>query len=393
MSPSTPSAWRLRARLLALGAVLVAFDVVAVAAAYVLAHVALGLAPLFAYQFDHLFWTMSFDYVPLWVALAVGTPLTLVVQSVFGYRMTLRDALEGGERAAERTPDSVAAMREKIDWSETARTVGDRVERLAHTANMTAPDVTVVESAAPNSFVAGRPGEQTLFATTTLVDRLDDDELDAVLAHELAHLKNGDAFVMTAAAFLPAVTTRFNAALGRYLTRSALAGWLLGRGETDGEETKSDDEGDSSHGFTQADFAMIPFALVAMPTAAALYLASAACYRLLSRIREYSADAGGVAICGSPAALAGALESLTGDRRPTADVRTARTGVRELCVLPYAITNGERETPSTRAARIARRWDRFCERVLPDSHPDVTDRLDALGARQTALDGGGESPR
>ncbi|WP_135304615.1 M48 family metallopeptidase [Haloarcula amylovorans] len=393
MSPSTPTTWRLRARLLALGAVLVAFDIVAVAAAYVLAHVAFGLAPLFAYQYDHLFWTMSFDYVPLWVALAVGTPLTLVVQSVFGYRMTLRDALADGERTAEQTPDSVAAMREKIDRSATARTVSDRVERLAYTANMTTPDVSVIESAAPNSFVAGRPGEQTLFVTTTLLERLDDDELDAVLAHELAHLKNGDAFVMTAAAFLPAVTTRFNAALGRYLTQSVLAGWFLGRGETGGEETNGDDDDDSSHGFTQADFAMIPFALVAMPTVAALYLASTACYRLLSRIREYSADAGGVAICGSPAALAGALETLTGDQRPTADVRAAQTGVRELCVLPYAIANGESETPTTRAARIAHRWNQFCERVLPDSHPDVTDRLDALGARQTDLDGRDGSAR
>ncbi|GGN96162.1 MULTISPECIES: M48 family metallopeptidase [Haloarcula] len=372
----------LRARLVALIAVLVAFDVVAVAAAYVLAHVALGLAPLLAYQWDSLFWTMSFDYVPLRPVLLVGTPLTLLAQSVFGYRMTLQDALADGERTAERTPEDVEAMRAKIDRADTAQAVRDRVERLAHTANMTTPDVTVVASSTPNSFVAGRPGEQTLFVTTALLDALDDAELDAVLAHELAHLKNGDAFVMTAAAFLPAVTARFNAVLADQCRHLAIVGRLLG------SDAEADDEDDGSSGFGHHQIAVQLFALVAMPTAAALNLASTACYRLLSRIREYAADSGGVAICGSPAAMASALETLTADRRPTADYRTARTGVRELCVLPYALDEAGDDPTTDRTGRVGRLWRRGCERVLPDSHPDVADRIDALGERQVDVDGG-----
>jgi len=370
----------LRARLVALIAVLVAFDVVAVAAAYVLAHVAAGVAPLVVYQYEHLFWSLGFDIVPLWPVLLVGTPLVLVCQSVVGYRMTLRDARD--EDAIHPEPDSVPEMRGKTSRHETAQRLRDRVERLAQMADMSPPDVTVLDAETPNSFVASRPGERTLFATTALVDRLDDRELDAVLAHELAHLKNGDAFVMTAAAFLPTVSGRFIRALGDALRHSALLSWFLG---------DSDEDDSTWCGNGQFSLAVFLFAFVAVPVTAALYLASTACYRLLSRIREYAADAGGVAICGSPAALASALELLTENQRPTDDIRTADTGVRELCVVPHAIENESTDPPGGRGDRIAKRWRAVTERALPGSHPDVEDRIAALQERQSALDQRGQS--
>jgi heat shock protein HtpX len=364
----------LRARLVALIAVLVAFDAVAVAAAYVLAHVAAGVAPLVVYQYEHLFWSLGFDIVPLWPVVLVGTPLVLVCQSVFGYRMTLRDARDGD--ALDPEPDGVPAMRDKTGRHETARRLRNRVERLAHMADMSPPNVAVLDAETPNSFVASRPGDQTLFATTGLVDRLDDRELDAVLAHELAHLKNGDAFVMTAAAFLPTVSGRFIRTLGDVLRHSILLSWVLG---------DSDEDDSSWSGNGQFSIAVFLFALVAVPITAALYLASTASYRLLSRIREYAADAGGVAICGSPAALASALETLTENTRPTADIRAADTGVRELCVVPHAIDDAADPADGV-DDRLARRWHSVTERVLPGSHPDVDDRIAALRERQSALD-------
>ncbi|MFB6222605.1 MAG: M48 family metallopeptidase [Haloarcula sp.] len=370
----------LRARLVALIAVLVAFDVVAVVAAYVLAHVAAGVAPLVVYQYEHLFWSMGFDIVPLWPVLLVGTPFVLVCQSLFGYQMTLRDARDESSRDPE--PDSVPEMRDKISSHETAQRIENRVERLAHIADMSTPDVTVLNAETPNSFVASRPGEQTLFATTALVDRLDDQELDAVLAHELAHLKNGDAFVMTAGAFLPTVSGRFLEVIGGMLRHSFLLSWFLGSGD----ETEDEDDNSAWSGSGQLSVAVFLFAIVAMPVTAALYLSSTACYRLLSRIREYAADAGGVAICGSPASLASALETLTADHRPETDLRTAETGVRELCVVPYGIEDDDAELPAGRAGRLARRWSALTERVLPGSHPDIDDRIDALRDRQSSLD-------
>ncbi|KAA9406773.1 protease [Haloarcula sp. CBA1131] len=381
MAPRPSTTWSLRARLLALVVVLVAFDAVAVAVAYVLGHVAFGLLPLVGYDTGTLFWTMGFDIVPLWPVVLVGTPLVLAVQSIYGYRMTLRDSGTTATESRASNPESVDAMRAKIRRSETADHLRERVARLAQTADMATPDVTVIDSETPNSYVASRPGEQTLVVTTALVDQLDDAELDAVIAHELAHLKNGDAFVMTAAAFLPTVSALFTRTLGKTLQYSMFFHWFLGGDDEDGTWVA----GGNIH------LVMLLFAVIAIPVTATLYLASTACYRLLSRIREYAADAGGVAICGSPAALASALETLTDDQRPTTDIRTAETGVRELCVIPHAIASDEQTPPEGRAERLAHRWRSVSERLLPGSHPDVADRIAALEDHQSALDRRGQS--
>jgi len=379
MLTSMPSTLRLRARLVALFAVLVAFDVAFVAALYVLAHVALGLAPLLAYDVDGLFWSMSFDIVPLWLVLVVGTPLTLVLQSVFGYRQTLQDVARGDIGPDKNLKNVVLADRSppEAEPEETvvaAPALRDRVARLAQTAGVEPPRVSVVDSETPNSYVAGSFGERTLFATTGLLAALNDDELDAVLGHELAHLANGDAFVMTAAAFVPTVTEQFITGTLTALRHSGVVNLLA-----------DVDSGDKST-VPQFDILLFIFSAVALPMAGILYIASTACYRLLSRIREYAADAGGVAITGSPAALADALETLTHDARPDRDLRTARTGVRELCVLPYAIDERE-ETAEDALGRARQRWEDACDRLLPGSHPDPDERIAALRERQADLSG------
>ena len=392
MSSALPSSSRLHLRLFALAAILLAFDVVFVGVLYVLAHVALGLAPLVMYQYESLFWTMSFDIVPLWAALLVGTPLVLLVQSVFGYRLTLHDVRRGevgpdkslknilladrGGSEAEEPPEPTAVA---------APSLRQRVARLAQTADIEAPELQVVDSETPNSYVASRPGERTLFVTTGLLEALSDDELDAVIAHELAHIKNGDAFVMTAAAFLPAVTERFNEGMAHALQHSMFGRFVFGKPD-------DDDDNSASYG-GQFDMILLAFAALAMPMVAVLHVASTACYRLLSRIREYAADSGGVAINGSPAALADALETLTVDYRPETDLRTAETGVRELCVLPYAIeqspTDGEAATDEENtsvAGRVAARWDDVSARVLPGSHPTPEARIAALREKQAEIE-------
>jgi heat shock protein HtpX len=377
MAAPSPATWRLRGRLLALGVVFVAFDAVAVAAVSVLGYLAVGLAPLLWNDPGALF-ALGFDTGLLMAVVLVGTPLVLAVQSVFGYRMTLRTGLSE-PTASDETPDGVEARRRRRDRRAAAETVRDRIDRLAHTADMAPPEVSVVESKTPNSFVTSRPGERTLVVTTALVETLSGDELDAVLAHELAHLKHGDAVVMTAAAFLPTVSRRCRDAAVGVLRRSFLTGWLFG----------GDDSADARTLIAgQFELVVVAFAAVVLPVAAVLSLASTGCYRLLSRLREYAADAGAVAICGSPAAMASALETLTTDDRPPDDLRTVETGVRELCVLPYAIDTAgtDDSAPDSRAGRIGRYWDRFGKRVLPDSHPAVEDRLDALRERQRTVD-------
>jgi len=376
--PATHSTRRLRLGTLLLG--LVAFDVLAVITAYVLAHVAYGLLPMVGLPVGASFWTQGFHLVPLWPVVLAGTPLVLALQFLFGYRVTLREATGGPALPEVSEPETTRERFTAIKHERTATQLRKRVARLAQTVDMATPDVRVIDSATPNSYAASRPGERTLFVTTALVDQLADDELDAVLAHELAHLKNGDSFVMTAAAFLPIVSARAIRSLRTTLETSVFTAWLF-----DGETSRN------AVGGAYFYLPLIAFALAAIPVMAALYLASTACYRLLSSVREYAADAGGAAICGSPAALVSALETLTDDPRPTDDIRTADTGVRELCVVPYAIADETPDPPEGRAERIAHRWHTVTEQMLPGSHPDVDDRIAVLQERQSALDRRGQS--
>jgi len=371
--PASHSTLRLRLAALLLG--LVAFDVIAVLTAYILAHIAYGLLPMFGLPTGASFWTRGFHLVPLRPVVLAGTPLVLALQFLFGYRVTLREATGGPDLPEASEPETARERFTAIKRERTAAQLRERVGRLAQTVDMATPDVTVIDSATPNSYAASRPGERTLFVTTALVDQLADAELDAVLAHELAHLKNGDSFVMTAAAFLPIVSARATRSLRTTIETSVFTHWFF--------------DGETSRNAVSAAYFHLPlvaFALVAIPFTAALYLASTACYRLLSSVREYAADAGGAAICGSPAALASALETLAEDRRPDTDIRTAETGVRELCVVPYAIADETPAPPEGRAERIAHRWHTVTERLLPGSHPDVDDRIAALQERQSALD-------
>lgn len=357
-----PSTQRRHLRLLTLLAVLVAFDAVAAVAAYVLAHVFVATIMLTQFNPEMAASILDFGLIPLELFVAVATPVILVAQSVFGYRSTFRDVETIDASAAEDIDDSPIT------------TLRARVSKLAHTVGMSPPAVELVDAPTPNSFVASRPGEQTLFVTTGLLAELDGDELDAVLAHELAHLDNGDAFIMTAAAFVPTMTTKFCRSFTNEMEDDWLAARLRGR---DIEWSLRDLCMAYNHIRT------LLFMVIALPITALLYLASTACYRLLSRIREDAADAGAVAICGSPAALASALETLTEDRRPETDLRTGQTGIRELCILPYPVTTEtEDDADPDRFDRIATRWNRFCERVLPSSHPEPDERIAALRDRQ-----------
>ena len=412
MSSNQPTAPRLR--LVALVALLIGFDALLVTATYWLAHLAVGLGSwFFIYEWSPLVAdALQFKTLPSLPVVAVGTVLTVAVQSVFGYRMSVqtlpgeeqslrelltpvtdrlrsedertgRDFRDFGGLLADRShamPDDVdesddTTLDERVvptfDYSDTERRVEARASGLAQLSDTPVPNVTVVDSETPNSYVAGRPGQQTLVVTTGLLTTLDGDELDAVLAHELAHLKHGDAFVMTAAGFLPTITKRVNDGICHYLRHSVF-------GLVPGVE-QDDDTGTFNAG--QFEFALLVLAPITLAISSVLWLASTACYRLLSRVREFHADAGGATITGSPAALAGALETLA-NTRPDADLRIAETGVRELCVLPDAIGEGDDDVRDDRLGRLRRRWRRGTAAVLPSSHPQIEGRVAALRERE-----------
>jgi len=151
------------------------------------------------------------------------------------------------------------------------------VERLAARAGLPMPRIYIVEQAQPNAFATGRnPENAAVAATTGLLQILDEDEIEGVLAHELAHIKNRDTLIMTMTAVVAGAI-------------SMLANFAIFFGGNR----------DNPLGFVGVILIMIFAPLAAMLVQMAI-----------SRAREYGADAGGAEICGNPAALARALKKL-----------------------------------------------------------------------------------
>ncbi len=156
------------------------------------------------------------------------------------------------------------------------------VEKLVKNSGMPMPKVYIIPSSTPNAFATGRnPSNAVVAVTEGIVRLLRDEELEGVLAHELAHIRNRDILLSTMVATIVGAIT-YLAFFGRF------AFFFLGRG------------GDRDAGAAVGQILMIIIA----PIAAAIIQMA------ISRAREYMADAGGAEICGNPHALAGALKKL-----------------------------------------------------------------------------------
>jgi len=160
------------------------------------------------------------------------------------------------------------------------------IERLAERAGLPMPRVYIIPDQSPNAFATGRnPDHAAVAATEGILRVLTPDELEGVMAHELAHVKNRDILISSiAATFAGAI-----AMLGNMLQWGAMLG--TGRGE--------DDEGGGIGGLIGS----LAMAIIAPIAAMLIQMA-------VSRSREYLADASGAEICGRPLALAGALRKL-----------------------------------------------------------------------------------
>jgi heat shock protein HtpX len=166
------------------------------------------------------------------------------------------------------------------------------VGRLSQQADLPKPKVAVADSRVPNAFATGRSQKSSAVCVTTgLLRTLDRDELEGVLAHELAHVKNRDVAVMTIASFLSTIAFM----IVRW-------GWLFG-----GNRNRNGGGG----------------VIVAIGVSLVVWVVSFLLIRALSRYREYAADRGGATITGKPSALASALLTIDGrmDKVPKEDMR------------------------------------------------------------------------
>ena len=179
------------------------------------------------------------------------------------------------------------------------------VDRLCAMANMPKPRVGVAEIDIPNAFATGRsPSHAVVCVTRGIMSRLDDEELEAVLAHELSHVAHRDVAVMTIASGV--------GMLAGVVSRMAMWGAMLGGGNSR----------DNQNGGNIVLLEMATW-LISMVIYVVAFLLTMA----LSRYRELSADRSGAILIGKPSVLASALVHITGDmgKIPRTDLRKAET--------------------------------------------------------------------
>ncbi len=164
------------------------------------------------------------------------------------------------------------------------------VERLSLIAGIPKPkNIAVMEMEAPNAFATGRsPKHATIAVTTGLMTRLSKDELDAVIGHELAHVKNRDVMVMTWASLIVVIAG--------YLMQMLF--WMSIFGGFGGNRRQ---------GGGQA----IALLMLVYVGVIVIYFMSQLLLRALSRYREFAADRDGAIIYGSPSTLASALRKIS----------------------------------------------------------------------------------
>jgi heat shock protein HtpX len=178
------------------------------------------------------------------------------------------------------------------------------VDRLCSMADMPKPRVAIAPTMMPNAFATGRNSKVAVVcATRGILQRLEPEELEGVLAHEMSHVAHKDVAVMTVASLLGVV-----AAL---MVRFAFYSELFGGGG----------RGRGGNNNNQSALLIIPIMLLSM----VVYAVSFLLIRMLSRYRELSADRSGALLTGQPGALASALVKVTGDmgKIPLKDLRAA----------------------------------------------------------------------
>jgi heat shock protein HtpX len=229
------------------------------------------------------------------------------------------------------------AMHGKIVTPEEAPQLHGAIDRLCALADMPKPRVAIADVDLPNAFATGRnPNKAVVCVTTGIMRRLDADELEGVLAHELSHVAHRDVAVMTIASFL--------GVLAGLITRFGLYGGL-GRNR-------------------DQNAAMVVLTIVLV--SAAVYAVSFVLTRALSRYRELAADRAGAMLTGKPSTLASALTKISGDiaRIPSRDLRQSQA------------FNAFFFAPAISGKSVS---------ALFSTHPSLETRLDRLGVLSREL--------
>jgi heat shock protein HtpX len=194
------------------------------------------------------------------------------------------------------------------------------VEEMAIASGLPRPAVYLVPDNDPNAFATGRdPATASIAVTEGLLRKLSRDELQGVVAHEMAHIRNLDVRLMTLLAGMVGAIALLSEGLGRMIGRGGRAAVRLG---SSGGGRKSGSKGAGPLGVV---ILVLWLVTLVMAPAVSRLLAMA-----VNRKREYLADATGAQFTRNPMALATALEKLDGATDAT---RSITRGVAHLCIV------------------------------------------------------------
>ncbi|MGX4773419.1 M48 family metallopeptidase [Bradyrhizobium guangdongense] len=223
------------------------------------------------------------------------------------------------------------------------------LENLCISRGIIMPKLKIMESPALNAFATGlNPRQYSITVTTGLLDALDDQEIEAVLGHELTHIKNGDVQLMVVAVIIAGVVGFFGELFFRLFTNLS---WNSGGSWPSGSSSSSRSSSSSSDSKNSGGGAVIVI-IIAVVLIVVAWLMSQVVKLALSRSREYLADAGSVELTKNPDAMISALRKIEG----RGELPDATSAVMELCV----------DNPREGFA------DLFA------THPSVQSRVDAL---------------
>ncbi|MBB4370883.1 heat shock protein HtpX [Bradyrhizobium sp. cir1] len=223
------------------------------------------------------------------------------------------------------------------------------LENLCISRGITMPKLKIMESPALNAFATGlNPRQYSVTVTTGLLNALNDKEIEAVLGHELTHIKNGDVQLMVVAVIIAGVVGFFGELFFRLFTNLS---WNSGGSWSSGSSSSSRSSSSSSDSKNSGGGAVIVI-IIAVVLIVVAWLMSQVVKLALSRSREYLADAGSVELTKDPDAMISALRKIEN----RGELPGATSAVMELCV----------DNPREGFA------DLFA------THPSVQSRVDAL---------------
>ena len=247
---------------------------------------------------DYLLRAAVYDWVKAAPFATIGTIVWILI--AYQFHQSMIDALTDGHEVTRKEEPRLYNL----------------LENLCISRGITMPKLKIADDEALNAFATGLNEKQySITVTRGLIEHLDDAEIEAVLGHELTHIRNGDVRLMVIAMVIAGVISFFGEMIFRLFFQTAFFG---------GGRRSRGGDGDGSGKKGGAGLAII----IALALIAISWLLSVIIRFALSRRREYLADAGAVELTKNPDAMISALRKIEG----RGELASANSAVMEMCV-------------------------------------------------------------